>query len=591
MGLATRLAGVAERFTPEASVGTDRARAIVLTFAAGVGGLAGLTVAVGVSWQNPGYWPPAKLVVVAAVLALLATPWVQRRTGSIRLAGWLTVINVSTIIFVTAWGNRGLDGFSLPLLPALVVGAAFVLGVRACVFITVVVLAGLATLYGLDVAGLVRPGEPDAVWPFLRAGFLAATLVGCAAVAVTYEVFTQRARRRLEDEVAEHERTEEALRRARDAATAADLAKSRFLANMSHELRTPMNGIFGFCELLLASSLDPAQRGQAIGILSSSEALSGLLDDLLDFGKIELGEIKLSPDDFDLRELVDGVASAARTALREGPVQLLVEIAPSVPGRVHGDARRIRQVLVNLVSNATKFTAEGDIRVRVQSTEPDQVRFEVIDTGIGVPEEARGRIFGRFVQADESTSRSYGGSGLGLAICRHLVELMGGEMGVDSEVGVGSTFWFVMPLPKALRARVAPSTPIPVACRPLRVLVAEDNPINRRLLETMLQRSGHTCTMTEDGAEAVEAASTTAFDVILMDVQMPNMDGLEATRLIRDGGANAETPVVAITANAMAADRERCIQAGMTSYLAKPVRARALAEVLAEASRSEGGEP
>jgi hypothetical protein len=366
--------------------------------------------------------------------------------------------------------------------------------------------------------------------------------------------------------------------------------KSAFLANVSHEVRTPMNGVIGMNELLLGTRLDEEQRSYAEQVERSGRQMLAIVSDILDISKIEAGHLDIEAIDFDLAEMVKEAASAAGALARAKGLRLDLQIAPATPRLVRGDGRRLRQVLANLLSNAVKFTATGVITVEVATTptpgDGTLVRVAVADTGIGVDSERLAGMFEPFTQADVSTTRLYGGTGLGLAIAREIIELMGGTISAESTPGRGSTFWFEVELEGA-----SSSPPASVADRadetavwstPPLVLVAEDSQINQIVATRVLERCGCRVTVVGDGIEALAALTSQHFDAVLMDCQMPSMDGYNATaELRRRERGGRRTPVIAMTAHAMTGDRERCLNAGMDDYISKPVRHADLAQALA----------
>jgi len=380
--------------------------------------------------------------------------------------------------------------------------------------------------------------------------------------------------------------TLEDLMEARDAANAANIAKSQFLANMSHEIRTPLNGVLAMAEVMDRGDLSNPQRERLSVVRQSGEQLLAVLNDVLDLSKIEAGKLELAEQDFDIEKVAQAVRDGFSAMAQEKGLAFTVEVTPEAAGVWRGDADRLRQIFANLVSNAVKFTNEGRVAARFEAADAGGLRLSVTDTGIGIPQGKILTLFEKFTQADSSTTRQYGGTGLGLAICRELAQLMGGQVSVMSQEGVGSTFIVELPFRRGDRpASEAPAaaTGGDVQQRSVRVLAAEDNLVNQKVLKAIVEPMDVELVIVGDGRAAVEAWRDGGFDVILMDIQMPVMDGIAAAKAIREAertGQLVRTPILALTANALVHQVEEYLAVGMDGHVAKPIEISKLYDAL-----------
>jgi len=551
---------------------------------------------------------PDKLLSLSAVLEELGQPVVSVRSGSDALR---QLLHQEFAVILLDVNMPDLDGFET---------AALIRQRKSCEHTPIIFLTAFP-----DDRFAIRGYQLGAV-DFILTPVVPEILRAKVSVFVDLYCLNLQAKRQAEEHIALVEE-----RAARVAAERANRAKDEFLANVSHELRTPMNAIIGMTDLALEEALSPLV-GKYLGMVkSNARLLLDLLNDILDFSKYRSGSFDLRSTPFGLRELIGELTQTLGFRASEKGLELLAHIEPAVPDRLLGDSLRLRQVLMNLLSNAVKFTERGSITIEVgleaEMPEEARLRFAVVDTGIGISPTNQERVFAPFAQVDSSTTRQHGGTGLGLAIASDLIRAMGGKLELQSELGRGTTFFFAVPIrrepagseppgrtPQLLagnghraepvdsqpagsklpapaggrataesgkppRPRVKPASAQTTADK-LRILLVEDLPANQMLVVHVLNRRGHEVEVATNGVQAVELAGRTPFDVVLMDLQMPDMDGFEATAAIRALPNGARTPIVALTAHALPADRDRCLAAGMDDYLAKPLDIRQLVEVV-----------
>lgn len=527
-------------------------------------------------------WTAPKIAGAAAAALFLAAPVCLLVTRSVFAAAMLLHLTLIALLSYTAYVNGGVTAHVIPLFALIPVSAGLTCGLVGAAVASAIAGAVVLFLCAATVGGYAPPGAYDAVQTAENLTQTMLITFGMLTAIITcHSAIIDVGRKRLEA--------------ARDAARSADEAKSAFVANISHEVRTPITGIDGALRLLEKHDLSPEQRELVEISRKSAAALRALVNNVLDLSRVDAGEVALEPAPFDLETLLRDAAATFAALAREKGITLETELDGAAPAAIIGDAARLRQILLNLIGNAVKFTERGGVRVRVAPT-PDRktarhVRlcFEVCDTGPGISADEQARLFERFRQAENRQGAHEIGSGLGLSISRELVELMGGEIGLDSAPGRGSRFWFTAEFPiaddAAVPAEAAPAGELPENEQPavsaasngdpaavgqsLRILIVDDHAVNRLLCSQLLEQAGHEWAEAENGAEAVAAAAAERFDVILMDVQMPGMDGVEAAqRIIAAGGA---PPIVALTANAFEEDRKRYLDAGMSDYVSKPI--------------------
>ena len=565
--------------------------------------LGAFAVAAMAGLQFAGLTEPRRFAGTVALLLGCIVAWSLCRAGHVARGGqvlvWTSLACISVVAFVSGgYRSPATNGFL-----TVVAFAGWLLGMRYMVAATLLSLAVMIALFVLDAIGLLPPPAPSHPLVLFSTAAISLALGGLLFYYVVREMRIglaqekalrddlKRANDELEQKVAE--RTRE-LSGALDAAERASRAKGAFLANMSHEIRTPIHAIVGLTEIVQRESTDVRAKERLALVSQASDHLLTLINNVLDVSKIESGKLELAASEMRIDNVFQRVLSILDDEASRKGLQLRGELDVDASRPVLGDATRLAQVLLNFAANAVKFTPAGSVVLRGRALEGQLFRFEVEDSGIGVAPGDQARIFNSFEQADGALTRAQSGSGLGLAINRYLVRAMGGEVGLQSTSGVGSLFWFTVllpPVPVGAAAARQPAAGVSVAqaeamlrgtLSGVRLLVVDDNEVNRIVARAQLDAVGIVADDAADGAQAITMAGRRSYDLILMDVHMPTLDGIEATRRIRQLEAYRDTPIIALTADAFASDRQRCIDAGMSDHLAKPLQAARLYTALAQ---------
>lgn len=525
-----------------------------------------------------------RLVGVAGVLTVAANPLWLRHLPT-RAVAWLTTVILHLIAFLVTFFTGGASGPAFVMLAGLPALTAILHGPRAAWLDGAVIVCFTVSLSLLDASVGLPHLSPPSKWPFIQVMSVSLTTT-FALLALTAFIGADQRRR-------------EALVAARDAAERANQAKSRFLSTMSHELRTPMVGVLGAADLLAKRDLDPGGRQLVLVLRKAAQAQLRLIGDVLDLSRIEAGALDLESLPISVRELVDDVVTIFRPVALTKGLELAVDVDPALPSSIVGDPLRLHQILANLVNNALKFTERGSVRLRALAVAvpTPRARFEVEDTGIGIPADRLDHILEDFSQAETSTSRRFGGSGLGLAISRRLAEAMGGALAVRSTVGAGSVFTLEVPAPPAetTAAHARVTTPLPdltPASRRLTLLLADDDPVNRLILGELLRDLGHFVVEAIDGADAIARLDAHAIDLVLLDMHMPGLDGPATVRAIRgQSGRLASVPILGLTADVTAARIEEFRRSGVDDVLTKPIDVATLQRALDRVTGESAARP
>lgn len=406
------------------------------------------------------------------------------------------------------------------------------------------------------------------------------------------DLFSQK--KELENLLIKLEENNKELEQQKLKAEEATRVKAMFLANMSHEIRTPLNGIIGISKVLEESNLNNKQQELTEIITTSGENLLNIINDILDFSKIESGQIQLEKIDFSLPKVINTIFKLLKFKADKKDIQLKIRLDENIPDTLIGDPYRLNQIITNLINNAIKFTEKGKVEIAAElvnkSEKEVEIHFRIVDTGIGISREGLDKLFKEFSQTESSTTRKYGGTGLGLVICKNLTSLMGGEIGVNSEKGKGSEFWFTLKFEYKESKMEEINGKMVEIPKDIKILYAEDNPVNQRVTQLLLQKTGVVCDIAENGRKAFEKIKQNKYDLILMDMQMPVMDGIEATKKIRqheqENGTEAPVYIVAVTANAFSEDKQKCFDAGMNDFISKPFKENALKQIIHNAIRN-----